>query len=78
MGEKNNPKKPMVEKPETDIEAMPIEILQNAHTEQQWIMPDHLPTAAYGTVILPGVEVYPEEKEKPTYTPSGDMPPNFS
>ena len=78
MEEKRNPQKPVIEKPESDVEAIPIEILQNAHTEQQWMMPTHVPAAASSAVMLPGVEVYPEEKEKPTYTPSGDMPPNFS
>ena len=70
-------KKEKIERPESDIEAMPTEIFTNPHTTEEWIMPEHLPMRGYGTVKLPGVEVDPLPFDLPTYTPEGDTPRHF-
>ena len=75
--EKEKKKKEKIERPTSDIEAMPTEIFTNPHAGEDWIMPDHLPTLSYGTVELPGVEVNPLPKDLPTYTPEGDTPRMF-
>ena len=75
--EKEKKKKEKIKRPTTDIEAMPTEIFSNPHTEEEWIMPDHLPVSSYGIVKLPGVEVNPLPKDLPTYTPEGDTPRMF-
>lgn len=72
--EKEKKKRKTIERPQTDIEAMPEEFLTNPHLEEQWIFPPHLPMTAYGNITLPGSIVDPLPEDMPIFTPEGDTP----
>ena len=72
--EKEKKKRKTIERPQTDIEAMPEEILSYPRLEEGWILSTHTPTGILDGMAFPGSIVDPLPEDIPTFTPEGNSP----